>query len=72
MFRNFLAAETRFIKGIEKIGPTCGVPHDYLKQIRENHAKALEIGKDVCVAAAQNEKGPTGDFWMPGERLPGR
>ena len=25
MFRNFLAAETRFIKGIEKIGPTCGV-----------------------------------------------
>ena len=36
------------------------------------NAKALEIGKDVCVTAAQKEKWPPGDYWRPGERLPGR
>jgi hypothetical protein len=53
LFRKFLAAETSFIRRIEESGRTCGVPSDYLKQIREGHAKALEIGKDSCEAAAQ-------------------
>jgi hypothetical protein len=72
LFRKFLAAETSFIRRIEESGRTCGVPSDYLRQVREGHAKALEIGKDVCVTAAQKEKWPPGDYWRPGERLPGR
>jgi hypothetical protein len=72
LFRKFLAAEASYVKRIEESGPTCGIPSDYLKQIREGHAKASEIGKDVCVAAAQKERFPPGDYWRPGERLPGR
>jgi hypothetical protein len=84
LFENFLAAQTKFIKEIEDNGRVCGAPPDLLKQIRENHAKASQSGKDVCEAAARSwgplwgprrsPRGnwPAGDYWLPGERRPGR
>jgi hypothetical protein len=56
LFKNFLAAETKFMKGIEENGRTCGVPPDLLKQIKESHTRAAQIGKDVCEAAAQGPR----------------
>jgi len=76
LFKNFLAAEAKFIRGLEDNSRTCGVPPDAIKQAREGHAKASEVGKQVCDAAARDPRpprGPTGDFWWPGagDRLPG-
>src|SRR5882672_2082505 len=57
LFRKFLAARTSFIRRIEESGRICGIPSDYVKQIRDGHAKALEIGKDVCVARLKRRSG---------------
>ena len=59
LFRTFLSAETRFMKGIEENGATCGAPPDLIKQVKEGHAKASQIAKQVCDAAAQGPR-PTG------------
>src|SRR5262245_12040598 len=72
LFKSYLSAEQKFIQGIEENGRTCGVPPDVLKQIKEGHAKAAQIGAQVCEAAAKGgqvprERGPTGDFWMPAD-----
>src|SRR5262249_14705507 len=72
LFKSYLSAEQKFIQGIEENGRTCGVPPDVLKMIREGHAKAAQIGAQVCEAAAKGgqvprERGPTGDFWMPAD-----
>ena len=56
LFRNYLAAEVKFMKGIEEHARTCGVPPDVLKQVKEGHAKASQIGKQVCEAAAQGPR----------------
>jgi hypothetical protein len=60
MFKTFLASEAKFIKGIEEHSRTCGIPPDVLKQVKESHAKAGQIGKDVCDAAAQAANRPAG------------
>jgi hypothetical protein len=69
LFRSFLGAEAKFIKSLEENTRTCGVPPDAIKQAREGHAKASQIGKQVCDAAGQGPRpaGPTGDFWWLGE-----
>jgi hypothetical protein len=65
LFKNFLAAETKFIRSLEDNSRTCGVPPDAIKQAKEGHAKAGQIGKQVCDAAAQGPRpgGPAGDFF---------
>jgi hypothetical protein len=75
LFKNFLAAEAKFVKGLEDTSSTCGVPPDAINKAREGHAKATQTGREVCDAAAQPSRpprGPTGDFWWPGDRMPGR
>jgi hypothetical protein len=52
LFRNFLGAEARFIKSLEDNIRTCGVPDDAIKQTKEGHAKASQVGEQVCDAAA--------------------
>jgi hypothetical protein len=61
LFKTFLAAETKFIKGLEERSATCGVPPDVIKQIKSQHANASETGKKVCELAAQGPRpaGPT-------------
>jgi hypothetical protein len=69
LFKTFLATETQFIRGLEDNSRTCGVPSDAIKQAKEGHAKASQVGTQVCDAAARGARpsGPTGDFWWPGE-----
>jgi len=56
LFKSYLAAETKFIKGLEDNSRTCGVPPDAIKQVKEGHAKAAQVGKQVCDAAAQGPR----------------
>jgi len=53
LFKSFLAAEDRMIKAVDNNGPQCGLPPDVSKQLREGHAKARQIGNQVCDAAAR-------------------
>jgi hypothetical protein len=59
LFKTFLAAESKMIKGLEERSTTCGVPADVIKQVKGSHGKASEMGKRVCDAAAQGPR-PTG------------
>src|SRR5215813_13712901 len=63
LFRNFLGAEAKFIKSLEENTRTCGVPGDAIKQANEGHAKASQIGKQVCDAAAQGPRPAGTDPW---------
>jgi hypothetical protein len=53
LFKAFMAAETKFVKGLEENSATCGVPADVIKQAKAGHNKASETAKQVCDAAAQ-------------------
>lgn len=61
LFKAFLAAESKMIKGLQDHSATCGVPPEVLKQVRDGHGKAAEIGKKICEVAAQGGRpaGPT-------------
>jgi hypothetical protein len=56
LFKTFLAAETKFIKGLEERNAQCGVPVDVIKQIKGQHANASETGKKICDVAAQGPR----------------
>ena len=56
LFKSYLSAEQKFLQGIEENARTCGVPPEVLKQVKESHAKASQIGKEVCEAAAQGPR----------------
>ena len=61
LFKAFLAAESKMLKGLQGNSATCGVPPEVLKQVKDGHGKASEVSKRVCDAAAQGSKpaGPT-------------
>ena len=59
LFRTFLAAETKMIKAVEDNLSRCGIPPEVPKQMKAGHAKAAEIAKKVCEAAA-NPPRPAG------------
>src|ERR1700724_3541866 len=56
LFKVFMAAETKFMKGLEENSATCGVPADVIKQVKLGHNKASETAKQVCDAAAQGAR----------------
>ena len=58
LLRERVAVETKFLKGLEEHGGTCGTPADELKLVKERHAWALWIGS-FC--------GKSGDMRTPGE-----
>ena len=58
LVREGVAVQTKFLKGLEEHGGTCGTPADELKLVKERHAWALWIGS-FC--------GKSGDMRMPGE-----
>jgi len=77
LFKLFLSAETRFVNSLEENSQTCSVSPDAIKRVKEAHAKAEQVGKQVCDTAAQGprprvEHWPLGDYWWPGDRMPGR
>jgi hypothetical protein len=59
LFRNYLAAEAKMIRTLDKIGASCGVPPQVNQQVRDSHTKAGQIGKQVCDAAARGPAGPS-------------
>jgi hypothetical protein len=61
LFKAFIAAESKFVKGLEDHSATCGVPPEAIKQLKLGHGKATQTAKNVCDAAAQGPRpaGPT-------------
>ncbi len=61
LFRTYIATEGKMLKALETNGASCGVPAEVLQQVRGSHAKAKQIGKQVCDAAARGPapSGPT-------------
>ena len=45
LFKAFLAAESKMIKGLEERSTMCGVPADVIKQVKASHGKGSETGK---------------------------
>jgi hypothetical protein len=58
LFKVFIAAEGKMLKGLEENSSTCGVPPDAIKNLKEQHARANQMGKQVCEAAAQGPRPP--------------
>lgn len=56
LFKAFLSAESKMIKSLQDNSAACGVPPDVLKQVKEGHGKASDIGKKVCDASAQGAR----------------
>src|SRR5262245_13576385 len=46
-------------QGVQENSATHGVPSEGLKQVKEGHGKATEVGKKVCDAAAQGPRPAT-------------
>jgi hypothetical protein len=61
LFKVFLSAEDKMLKGLQEHSATCGVPPEVLKQVKEGHGKASEMSKKICDIAAQGPRqaGPT-------------
>jgi len=61
IFKAFLAAESKMLKGLQEHSATCGVPPEVLKQVKDGHGKASEVSKKVCDMAVQGARpaGPT-------------
>jgi len=61
LFRTYIATEAKMLKSLEANGTSCGVPAEVVQQVRGSHAKAKQIGKQVCDAAARGPapSGPT-------------
>src|SRR5262249_51027954 len=79
LFRNFLAAETKFVNALEEHGGTCGAPPEVLKQGRDGHARSSQLANRLCEAAALGARpagpslfdrpaGPSpGEMWPKGD-----
>jgi hypothetical protein len=50
LFKNFAVKEARLVKFLVDHKSTCGVPAKAIAAARSNHAKTLEIRKNVCSA----------------------
>jgi hypothetical protein len=59
LFKNYLAAEMKMIKGIEANLATCGIPPTVPAQLKGNYAKAKQVADRVCEIAARGPV-PTG------------
>jgi hypothetical protein len=56
LFKAFIAAEGKMLKGLEEHRATCGVPPEVIKQVQAGHSKASQVGKQMCDAAAQGPR----------------
>jgi hypothetical protein len=52
LFRTFLAADSKMIKAVNQNGAQCGVPSNMPQEMKNGHANAEKIAKQVCDAAA--------------------
>jgi hypothetical protein len=72
LFTTFLTAEAQYIRQLGDNSRTCGVPPFMVKQANAGHARASQVGEQVCDATGQGPRpaGPKGDFWWLGEVEP--
>ena len=56
LFKAFLGAEGKLLKGLEENSAQCGVPPEVIKQVKAGHSKASQVGKQVCDVAAQGAR----------------
>jgi hypothetical protein len=61
LFKNYIATEAKMLRMLEADGAACGAGPQIVQQVRGSHAKAQQIGKQVCDAAARGPapSGPT-------------
>ena len=69
LFRVYLAAESRMVMGLEESYARCGVPADVPKQVKAQHLKASQMGKNICEMA---EQGPIRPLRFDGPGTPPR
>jgi hypothetical protein len=51
LFKSFAVKEANLVKFLETNRKLCGVPPDVITQVRQNHAKTIQIRNTVCSAA---------------------
>ena len=68
-FKKFAASESKMTKFLETHQTACGVPPDAIKQVKAQHARTLQIRKQVC-AAAPAPRGPSLSDALGGPILP--
>jgi hypothetical protein len=56
LFEAYLGAESKMVKALEESYATCGLPRDVAEQVKVSHAKAEQMGKQVCEMAAQGPR----------------
>jgi hypothetical protein len=53
LLRTYVASEAKMLRMLDEHGTSCGVPAHVNQQVRASHARAQQIGKQVCDAAAR-------------------
>jgi len=51
LFKSFAVTEAKLVKFLETNQRLCGVPPNVITQVRQNHAKTIQIRNTVCSAA---------------------
>jgi hypothetical protein len=51
LFRTYIATEAKMLRMLETDGVACGAGPQIVQQVRGSHAKAQQLGKQVCDAA---------------------
>jgi hypothetical protein len=69
LFNRFAASEGKMTKFLETNQTTCGVPPDAIKQVKTQHARTLQIRKQVC-SAGPSPRGPSLSDALGGPVLP--
>jgi hypothetical protein len=59
LFKSFAAKEEKLVKFLVTNQKLCGVPPNVITQVKQNHAKTLQIRKAVCSAAPAGPAAPT-------------
>jgi hypothetical protein len=51
LFRRYVVTEAYMLRMLEADGAACGASTEVIQRVRDSHAKAREIGQQVCQAA---------------------
>jgi hypothetical protein len=59
LFKTFAAKEEKLVKFLTTNQRLCGVPPNIVTQVKQNHAKTVQIRNTVCSAAPAAAAGPS-------------
>jgi hypothetical protein len=75
LFKNYIATEAKMLRMLEADGAACGAALQIVQQVRGSHAKAQQIGRQICDAAARGPSPPGPSLYdalWEGFRKPGK